>query len=200
MIDDLDRTLEELLRRELPPDLVTQVTISFITPDDQFPPSSVSLPAIDLFLYDLRENRELRTNEWQVERRDGTATRKRPPARVDCSYLITAWASDSSTTPALDEHRLLGEVMRALLHHPAIPAEVLQGSLQEQEPPLPATTLQPDHLQSLGEFWQVLGRKAQSAFHYTVTISVEVAEPVEVGLVTDARFRLRQTAREAEGE
>jgi hypothetical protein len=191
MIDDLDRTLEELLRRELPPELVGQVTISFATPDDQFPPSSVSLPAIDLFLYDLRENRELRTNEWQVERRDGTATRKRPPARVDCSYLITAWASDSSTTPALDEHRLLGEVMRALLRHPTIPAEVLQGSLQGQEPPLPAAALQPDHLQSLGEFWQALGGKPKAAFHYTVTISVEVAEPVEVGLVTDARFRIR---------
>jgi uncharacterized protein DUF4255 len=77
MIDDLDRTLEELLRRELPPDLVTQVTISFVTPDDQFPPSSVSLPAIDLFLYDLRENRELRTNEWQLER--GT---KPPPGNA----------------------------------------------------------------------------------------------------------------------
>jgi hypothetical protein len=150
LIDDLDRTLEELLRRELPPHLVTQVTISFVTPDDQFPPSSVSLPAIDLFLYDLRENRELRTNEWQLERRNGTATRKRAPARVDYSYLITAWASDSSTTPALDEHRLLGEVMRALLRHPAIPAEALQGSLQRQEPPLPATALQPDHLQRLG--------------------------------------------------
>jgi hypothetical protein len=193
MIDDLDRTLEELLRLELPPDLVGQVTISFATPDDQFPPSSVSLPAIDLFLYDLRENRELRTNEWQVERRDGTATRKRPPARVDCSYLITAWASDSSTTPALDEHRLLGEVMHVLLRHPAIPAEVLQGSLQGQEPPLPAAALQPDDLQSLGEFWQALGGKPKAAFHYTVTISVEIAEPVEVGLVTDARFRLRQT-------
>src|SRR5918992_318558 len=150
MIDDLDRTLEELLRRELPPDLVGQGTICFATPGDQFPPPSVSLPAIYLFLYDLRENRELRTNEWQVERRDGTATRKRPPVRVDCSHLITAWASDSSTTPALDEHRLLGEVMRALLRHPAIPAEALQGSLQGQEPPLPAAALQPDHLQSLG--------------------------------------------------
>lgn len=193
MIDDLDRTLEELLRRELPLDLVGQLTISFATPDDQFLPSSVSLPAIDLFLYDLRENRELRTNEWQTERRNGTATRKRAPARVDCSYLITAWASDSSTTPALDEHRLLGEVMRVLLRHPAIPTEVLQGSLQGQEPPLPAAALQPDHLQSLGEFWQALGGKPKAAFHYTVTISVEIAEPVEVRLVTDARFRLRQT-------
>ena len=33
MIHDLDKTLEELLKRELPPELVSQVTISFATPD-----------------------------------------------------------------------------------------------------------------------------------------------------------------------
>ena len=194
MIDDLDRTLEELLRRELPQNLVGQVTISFATPDDQFPPSSVSLPAIDLFLYDIRENRELRTNEWQIERQNGIATKRRPPTRVDCSYLITTWASGTSTTPALDEHRLMGEVMRALLRHPTIPEEVLQGRFQGQEPPMPAAALLPDHLQSLGEFWQALGGKPKAAFHYTVTISVEVQEPVQVGLVTDARLRIQQSA------
>ena len=95
MIDDLDKSLEELLKRELPQNLVGQMTISFATPDDQFPPTSVTLPAVDLFLYDVRENRELRSNEWVVARNgDGTASKLRPPVRVDCSYLVTAWGSD----------------------------------------------------------------------------------------------------------
>ncbi len=94
----------------------------------------------------------------------------------------------------MDEHRLLGEVMRALLKHSAIPEEILQGRLQGQDPPLPATALLPDHLQSLGEFWQALGGKPKAAFHYTVTISVDVQEPVEIGLVTDARFQGQQGA------
>ena len=67
--------------------------ISFATPDDQFPSQSITLPAIDLFLYDVRENLELRSNEVSIERRgDGTATRTRPSVRVDLSYLITALA------------------------------------------------------------------------------------------------------------
>jgi hypothetical protein len=198
MIDDLDRTLEALLKRELPPDLVEQVTISFATPDDQFPPSSVTLPAIDLFLYDMRENRELRSNEWLVERQsDGTATKKRPPVRLDCSYLITAWASQSSTTPAQDEHHLLGEVMKVLLRHPTIPDEVLQGSLRGQQPPLPASVLQPGLLQSLGEFWQALGGKPKAALHYTVTIGVEVHKPVEAGPpVRDTMLKFRHIVQE----
>ena len=181
MIDDLDRTLEELLKRGLPTDLVSQVAISFAAPDDQFPPSSVTLPAVDLFLYDVRENRELRSAEWRVERRGDTATRVPPPVRVDCSYLVTAWANASSTTPARDEHRLLGEVMKVLLRHEVLPAEVLQGSLRGQEPPLPASTLQPGRLQSLGELWQALGGKPKAALSYTVTIGISPIAPVEAG-------------------
>jgi hypothetical protein len=190
MIADLDKTLEELLKRELPPGIVSQVAISFAAPDDQFPPSSVKLPAIDLFLYDVRENRDLRSNEWLVERRsDGSATKQRSPVRVDCSYLITAWASVSSTTPSLDEHRLLGEVLVALLRHPIVPAEVLQGSLQGHAPPLPTSVLQPGLLQSLGEFWQALGGKPKTALHLTVTVSVEAYPPIEAGPpVTEKRI------------
>lgn len=192
MIDDLDRTLEELLKRELPSDLVDQVTISFATPDDQFPPSSVSLPAIDLFLYDVQENRELRSNEWIVEKRtDGTASKKRAPVRVECSYLVTAWPSTASTTPAQDEHRMLGEVMLALLKHPTLPGAVLQGALKDQEPLLPAITLQPGRLQSVGEFWQALGGKPKAALNYTVTMAVEVHKPEEVEVVTEKMLKFR---------
>ncbi len=193
MLVELDRTLEELLRRELPTEIVSQVEITFATPDAQFPPASVKLPAIDLFLYDLRENRGLRSTEWIVRRQaDGTASRQPPPARIDCSYLITAWASEGTSTPAQDEHRILGEVMRVLLAHPTIPAGALQGGLKGQEPPLPATTLQPGHLQSIAEFWQALGGKPRAALNYTVTIGVEAGRPVETGpLVTDKTLRFR---------
>ena len=197
MINDLDRTMEELLMRELPPELVspeatTRVTISFATPDDQFPPTSVTLPAIDLFLYDVRENRELRTNEWIVERQnDGTTTKKRPPVKVECSYLITAWASDTSTNPAMDEHRLLGEVMMVLLRHSTLPHAVLQGQLKDQHPPLQAVTLQPGRLQSLGEFWQALGGKPKAALNYTVTIGAEVHKPAAAEMVTEKILKFK---------
>src|SRR5579871_2335300 len=122
MINDLDKTVEELLKRELAPALLEQVGISFAAPDSDFPPATVTLPAIDLFLYDIRENLELRSTGWIVERGDdGVTTKRRAPIRIDCSYLITAWSSESSSTRALDEHRLLGEVIKVLLRHPSLP-------------------------------------------------------------------------------
>lgn len=193
MIHDLDRTLEELIKRELPPSLVgpnalTPLTISFAPPDDTFS-GQVTRPAIDLFLYDVRENRELRNNEWIIDRSGDTVTKQRTPVRIDCSYLITAWAGEGIANPSQDEHRILSEVMRALLSYPVIPAEVLQGNLVGQEPSLPASTLQPGRLQSLGEFWQALGGKPKAALNYTVTIGVDVSQPVDLGPpVTDKRI------------
>src|SRR5262245_35703366 len=192
MIDDLDRTIAVLLRQGLPKSLAEQVQVSFATPDDQFPPQSVTLPAIDLFLYDVRENSELRSNEVYVESRsNGTATRRRAPVRVDFSYLVTAWPSTSVPDPAQDEHRLLGEVMQVLLRHRTIPEEVLQNDLRGQEVPLPVSSLQPGRLQSMGEFWQALGGKPKAALNYQVTLSIDTAKPEVVPLVTDKVIKIR---------
>ena len=191
MIDDLDETLAALLKRELSPGLAHQIQVSFEAPDDQFPPQSVTTPAIDLFLYDVRENVDLRSNDYFLERHgDGTATRSVAPVRVDASYLITAWPREGLASPAEDEHRLLGEVMRALLRHRTLPREVLRGSLKGGDLPLPVSALQPGRLQSLGEFWQAMGGKPKAAINYTVTLSVDVSAAEKVRLVEEPVFHL----------
>jgi hypothetical protein len=202
VIDDLDRTLATLLRHEvygLPPGMAEQVQISFATPDDQFPPQSVMLPAVDLFLYDVRENLELRSTEVVVQRHsDGRAAWARAPVRIDFSYLVTAWSSESVPDRAQDEHRVLGEVMQTLLRHRTIPEDVLQGVLLQQDLPLPATALQPGRLQSLGEFWQALGGKPKAALNYSVTLAIDLEAPREVRLVTDKLLKVGTLERVAE--
>jgi Pvc16 N-terminal domain len=182
MIDDLDNTIELLLRRELPASLLSQLAITFATPDQHFPPSTVVLPAIDFFLYDLRENRDLRMNEWTVARTaDGSATRLAPPVWVECSYLVTAWSSPTVPDPARDEHRILGEVTRALLHYPVLPPEFLQGTLRNGGSSPPTTSLQPGKLNSLSEFWQAMGGKPRAAVNYTVTLAVSSVPAAAAG-------------------
>jgi len=191
MIELLDNTIQELLRRDLSEILSpTQVDISFAPPDEKFPPSSVTPPAVDLFLYDIRENHDLRNNEWVLSRgSDGTGEVRPAPVRVDCSYLITAWPSPGVLNPAYEEHRLLGAVMRSLLRRQRLPIESLTGDLRNQELPIPTSSLQQGHLQSLAEFWQALGGKPKAALNYTVTIAVPVQEQFDVPLVTDKLLR-----------
>ena len=184
MFQDLDATLKSLITSELN---IDNVAISFAAPDDQFPPTSVSLPAISFFLYDVRENFELRTNQWEKERVENRVTRKRPPVRIDCSYLITAWPSDSIANPAEDEHRLLGEVMKVLLRHRVIPAAYMSGELAGEEPPLRTRLMAENQLQSLGEFWQAMGGKPKAMLHYGITLSVDVFDPIDVGRVVETK-------------
>lgn len=179
MFHDLDASLAALVRAEI---ALPGVDISFDGPDDQFPPAGVRLPALSFFLYDVREDAELRATDWErVDDGSGVIRRRRPPRRVACSYLITAWPSESAPKPAEDEHRLLGEALRVLLRHPRIPAEHLRGELVDQEPPAPARILAENRLQSLGEFWQAMGGKPKAALHVGVTLSVDVFEPVDAG-------------------
>lgn len=184
MFDDLDTSLADLLRRELPPEITSQVSISFSTPGSDFPPSWVTLPTINLFLYDIQENVELRSGEPALERlTDGSVTRVSPPLRADCHYLVTAWASEGAQRPEQDEHRLLGEALRVLYRHRELPVEALRGSLKSQPFPLRATVLQQAASQSRADFWQALGGRPRAAFNFTVTIGIDALAPESAGLV-----------------
>lgn len=181
MIRDLDNSIKKLLELELLGVLSNVVIVLFDTPDGSFNPSPGT---VDLFLYDVRENRDLRSNDWLEQRQSNrVVTRKAPPVRVDCSYLVTAWSGDVQ-----GEHSLLGEVMKVLLRHSTLPESVLQGSLVGQELPLPTSSLQPGRLQSWGEFWQALGGKPKAALNYTVTISVESPSQEEIPPVVDSQI------------
>ena len=188
MFQDLDKTLATFIEREL---AVANVTVSFATPDGDFPPVDVSLPAIDLFLYDIRENMELHSNDRTVERRNGRVYRQQAPIRIDCSYLITAWSS--ATNPIDDEHRLLGEVMKILLRHRELPADVLQGELVGLAPPVRARSARTGYLQSLGEFWQAMGGKPKASLHYMLTVSADIYGEEDLGVeISDRVVTMQQ--------
>jgi hypothetical protein len=178
MLYDLDLTLEALLQDELPQLFTSEsatstVSITFGAPDYETV-SKFRLPAINLFLYDIQENQELRSNDWRITRQgDGKkALKEPPPVRVTCSFLITAWPSDPSDVQV--EHQLLSAVMQVLLRYPKLPNSALRGSLRHQEPPWRAFALGQSKLQSLGEFWQAMGGKPKTTLNYTITVSVPV--------------------------
>jgi hypothetical protein len=191
MFHDVDTTVEALLRANLPADL-SSLSISFVRPDSHFPPASITLPALNLFLYDTTENTELRTTRataWRPE--DAGTVRDAVPVRVDCHYIVTAWTKDGVSGSEFDEHRLLGAALMALLRHREIPAEFIKGGLKSSPMPLRAHALRPGRTQSMGELWQALGGKPKPSFTYVVTLAVEVDRPERAGpLVSERTFHV----------
>ena len=197
MIRDLSETMRAVLDdpglASSFPELAA-AQILFDRPADTFSPAQTT---VNLFLYDVRENMELRSNEPIIERNNGQATIYRAPMRVLCSYLLTAWPVGGAEPP-LQEHRLLSQALQVLSRYPTIPAQYLKGRLVGQEPPLPMITAQTDGLKNPAEFWTALGNKLRPSLSITATISMQAFEPdvATMATVSDVRVGERTSAAE----
>lgn len=180
MIQDLSHTLRSVLTQAGLPAPLSSAQIVFDRPSDPFTPAQTT---VDLFLYDLRENLELRTNELVIEKSNTQSVTHKAPMRLACSYLVTAWPV-GGVDLALQEQQLLSQVLQTLAHYPTIPASFLQGVMIGQTPPLPMVALHPDALKNLSEFWTSLGNKLRPSLTITVTISMPVFDDVVEFLVT----------------
>ena len=194
MIRDLSLVLRKIL--ETSPlssrfSELAQAQISFEHPSETFSPGQTT---VNLFLYDIRENLELRSNEPSLEMRDGQAIIHNPPKRIACSYLITAWPIGEGELP-LQEHRLLSQVLQVFSAYPTIPETFLEGTLLAgQEPDLPMVTAQMDGLQSTAEFWTALGNQLRPSITVTVTIAIKELwepEPTPIVITIDMQLGLQ---------
>lgn len=177
MIRDLDDTIQALLEtRAAPGSELSGADISFDLPDAEWRTGLTGL-TVNCYLYNVQENRDLRTNEPLLQRSaDGTqAARRRPPVRVDCAYCITAW-SPATDESVLEEHRLLSQVLLVLLRNPTIPADVLQGSLVGQIPPYPTVIASPDGVKNQPDFWGALDQQLKPSLNYIVTLAMMLDE------------------------
>jgi hypothetical protein len=139
---------------------------------------------VSLFLYDIKENMELRNNEPQVRRGNGQVSIVRAPLRLACSYLITAWTAGDQEYSLLLEHQLLSQALQLLSRHHFLPRYFLQGSLQAQEPLPPLATLQAESLKNASEFWTAAQQKLRPALNVLATISMQPFEAQAERLVT----------------
>jgi hypothetical protein len=162
MIDDLSRTLELILS--------PLADISFDPPITSFNPGQSTL---NVYLYDIRENAELRSNQPIIEKNGGQAVVHLPPLRVQCSYLITAWPVGGTSLP-LQEQALLAAALETLGQFPVIPAAFLQGALTTQQPLPPLVAARADQMKSYSEFWSALGSRYKAALTVAATISLPV--------------------------
>ena len=183
MINDIDKTIENLLKKNLPQKIanidINDLHISFDRPDNTFTLS----PAVNIFLYNIEENIERRSSRMAfVQGKNDPGTNKAnvknyPPINVSFSYIITAWA-----TSIAEEHAILGELMKVLVSFPRIPAEALSGTLEGLTPLPYAYSILPDSFEDIGGFWQTIGW-VKPSLNYKVMLDVDVHKAQEVRLV-----------------
>ena len=185
MFDDLDASLVQLINdapvAELPE--LRLADVSFVTPESTFSPAQ---PTVDLFLYEVRENRDKRDSRPIVERNGDRFTTRPAPLRTDCAYIVTTWATGApAATRVAAEHKLLGQALSWLSRFGALPDRYLQGGLGAPDRLYPPPTLvaQSDPNQNAGDFWVAMGIPPRPAFGLTVTVELSLGGPVSGDLV-----------------
>src|SRR6185312_3021280 len=105
MFHDLDATLAALLADPSAPSVLRDAETSFITPGRDYNPAAAT---VNFFLHGLQENRDLRSSVPMMNPIDDHYLKSAPPMRMDCTYLVTAWSSETGELKAAEEHHLLG--------------------------------------------------------------------------------------------
>ncbi len=177
MFQDLDTTITAVIGDpETLPDLY-DVAVSFVTPDKTF---QTEKDTLNLFLFEVKENRKRREAAPEMEQVGAQLFQRRlPPIRVDCSYLVTAWANPGvgAGLKAKTEHQLLGAALQWLSRFGTIPEKYLSGGLASQPYPPPAMAAQLDGKHADGAFWSALGIPPRPAFTLVVTIAMDLGIP-----------------------
>jgi len=170
MINDVDNCLRSVVRRDALKGSAVEVV--FVAPTKEWS-ARRSAPALDLYLYDIREDLTRRENGLidVLDDNGRVMERRRPPRYYKLSYLVTAW-----TQRPEDEHRVLSLVLSCFLRFERLPEDLLTGQLLGQKLPVAITVgLPPGEDRSFADVWSALGGELKPSLDLVVTVPVDTA-------------------------
>jgi hypothetical protein len=163
VIPEIDQALLRLIRGGAIPD--ASVEVAFEAPTRDWAARRGG-PAVNAYLYDIREDVSLRSAGLRDLRdeRGITAARRRPIRHFRLSYLVTSW-----TKRAEDEHRLLAAVLGCLLRSETLPVTG-SDALTALGVPIPVSVaIPPPETRSLADIWSALGGDLKPSLDVVIT-------------------------------
>jgi hypothetical protein len=123
-------------------------------------------PLLNLYLYDIRESKQVQHSGRQVERKSAVSQAAKvgwSPDWFDVSLLITAW-----DRTALGEYHLLTEAMAVLLRHRSLQEDYVAPELRGHGNLSLSVSIAPPI--ELGALWSALSLPLRPALYLTVAI------------------------------
>lgn len=189
MIDEVDTAIRDLLTGEILAGLDIQVEFDAPTRDWS---ARRTAPTVNLFLYDIQEEVDLRQHGMAAEYDDSgiVVAEHGPPRYFALSYLVTAW-----TSRAQDEHRILSALLAGLVPHDAVPPERLTGSLARQGIPVRMSVATPPARdRGLADIWTSVGGNLKPSLDLVILAPLAVPARPAGAVATDGlRLRTRDS-------
>jgi hypothetical protein len=181
-IADLDEGLRGLLRSDLRRHGFDGVEVSFDAPTREWA-GKLTGPAVNLFLYDIRESRDRATSSPEPR----ATFMVSPPLPLALTYAVTAW-----TKAVEDEHRLLSQVLAILFSHARLPHDVLGERASGVRGPVDTALGRPREDKS--DFWSAVGGQYKASIDYVIQVAIESGARFERGPEVRTRtIRMRRS-------
>ncbi|MBE1489303.1 DUF4255 domain-containing protein [Plantactinospora soyae] len=189
MIHEVDEGLRGLVAEEALAG--TGVDVSFEAPTRDWA-ARRNAPTVNLFLYDIREDRS-RHFQGRIAELDAagrTVAWHDAPHFFALSYLVTAW-----TNRPTDEHRLLSALLAELVRYDELPTERMTGSLAALRLAVPmAVAAPPGEGRALADVWTALGGELKPSLDLVVVAPVATRRTVAAPPVLERTVRVSDTA------
>lgn len=167
-IADLDAALRSLIKRELSRHGFESVEVAFDAPSKDWS-GKLTSPAVNLFLYDLREAAEQTGGtSSDIRSGNGSAVTKPPALRLELAYAVTGWAKAVE-----DEHRMLSQVLAILFSYKRLPPELLAEHINPAAQVSQIETSVGRPREDKSDFWTAVGGSYKASIDYIVRMSVE---------------------------
>lgn len=191
MLADLRTTLQNLLhqRGRISED---EVDVRFEMPTRQWV-ESLTKPTINMYLFDVQENTELRTTTVQQTRSARMAEFRMPPRRFDLRFMVSML-----TTIVEDEHLLLWRTLQTLMKYAQLPDDLLSDTLREARPAVIGQVSKTDDGPNLLDVWSALELPPRPSLLYVVTVPLELDIAYEAPLVLTRTVRYARPSPEDE--
>jgi hypothetical protein len=182
LIDDLDQSLAKMLTGEAQSGSpLSTAAISFAAPNQTWQSQGTGMQ-LDVYLYRILDNRELRSSQRNtIVNPGGSVTTNLFPSRIECSYIISAWdksAAIEGTDIEPSEHLLLSQVLYALWRNPTMPTKYLTGYLLNAELALPIIAAETEDMAAKPDFWSALDTYVRPAITCRVTMEMSLSQDV----------------------
>ncbi len=196
MISLIDEAIKGFLITEAS---LSDVDISFEVPTKEWS-GGLDVTTTNLYLFDIRENTELRKNQWEaVRNNNGTITQQRPPAKIDLFYMITAYSTSTQGNANILEHHLLSKILAVVHNHFFIPQSYLTVNFSDilPVPEIPLEVVHPKFLDEQGGFqlWSAIDQFLKPAIYIKVTVPIELQKEITTTAVLTKMMKYGQIVR-----
>jgi len=137
---------------------------------------------INIYLFDIRENIESKTNKWEFTRDETRAYREKPPVLLDLFYMITLYGSSTNIESRIEEELQMLSYLLPLIYDKsyltkedvALEFASLFEQLDENSPKIPIESIHPKFLDEQGGFqiWSSFEQHLKPAIYLKLTAPI----------------------------